>query len=264
MEALKALAAENPAPADLVAGARAMIPVLAGRSREGRRARQVVAETIAEMQAAGFFRVFQPRRWGGYEMDPGAFYDIQLALAEGDMSTAWLYGVLGVHPWFLGLIDDRAAQEVWGRDDRTLICSSLMPAGQAQAVDGGFKLSGHWRYASGCAHCAWALLGGMVANDAGPPEGRIFLVPRADYRAVDTWQVAGLQATGSWDVHVDGAFVRASHPAHGRQLQSQGRGPGGQYVESLPAAVRADFRARHFNLGARRFAGHVRRVSRPR
>ena len=213
MEAVRDVKFDIPQPADLIASARAMIPALARRSREGRRARQVAAETIADMQAAGFFRVLQPRRWGGYEMDLGAFYDIQLALAEGDMSTAWLYGVLGVHPWFLGLIDDRAAQDVWGRDDQTLICSSLMPAGEAQAVDGGFKLSGHWRYASGCVHCDWALLGGMVANAAGPPEGRIFLVPRADYRAVDTWQVAGLQATGSWDVHVDGAFV----PAHRTQ-----------------------------------------------
>jgi 3-hydroxy-9,10-secoandrosta-1,3,5(10)-triene-9,17-dione monooxygenase len=151
-------AAAIPDPADLIARARAMIPALAGRSLEGRRRRQIAPETIAEMREAGFFRVLQPKRWGGYELEPGTFYEIGLALGEGDMSVAWLYGVLGVHPWFMALIDDRAAQEVWGRDNGVLISSSLMPAGKAVAADGGYRLSGHWRYASGCVHCDWSIL----------------------------------------------------------------------------------------------------------
>jgi 3-hydroxy-9,10-secoandrosta-1,3,5(10)-triene-9,17-dione monooxygenase len=203
------LAADNPAPAEIIARARAMIPTLAARSREARRQRRIPDETIADMQRAGFFRVLQPKRWGGYEMDLGTFYEVQLALAEGDMSTAWVYGVSGVHPWFMALLDDRAAQEVWGRDTSTLICSSLMPVGRATVAEGGFRLGGHWKYASCCEHCDWALLGAMVAMDGRPPEGRIFLVPRTDYKRVDTWRVSGLQATGSWDVIVDDVFVPA-------------------------------------------------------
>jgi len=165
---------------------------------------------MADMQRAGFFRVLQPKRWGGYEMDLHTFYDVELALGEGDMSTAWIYGVSGVHPWFMALLEDRAAQEVWGEDPSVLICSSLMPAGKATAVDGGYRLSGRWRYASCCEHCEWTLLGGMVASgNGGAPEGRIFLLPRKDYASVDTWQVSGLQATGSWDVIVDDVFVPA-------------------------------------------------------
>jgi len=208
VEALKTVAGAAPDAAELVARARAMIPTLAKRSSEGRRRRQIPAETIADMQSAGFFRVLQPKRWGGYEMDLGVFYDIELALAEGDMSTGWIYGVSGVHPWFMAVLDDRAAQEVWGADDTRLICSSLMPAGKAAAADGGYRLTGRWRYASCCDHCDWALLGGLVAAaDGGPPHGRIFLVPRTDYGAVDTWQVAGLQGTGSWDIVLDDVFV---------------------------------------------------------
>lgn len=208
MEAARPAAAEIPEPTEIVARARALIPALAARSPEGRRRRRIPDETITDMQRAGFFRVLQPRRWGGYEMDLDTFYDVQLALAEGDMSTAWIYGVSGVHPWFMALLDDRAAQEVWGRDNSVLICSSLMPAGRATATNGGFRLSGHWRYASGCEHCEWALLGALVARDNGqPPEGRIFLLPRSEYRSVDTWNVSGLQGTGSWDVIVDDAFV---------------------------------------------------------
>ena len=209
MEGSKSARTIAPEPAELVVRARALIPVLARRSLEQKQRRGILPETIAEMQAAGFFRVLQPRRWGGYEMDLGTFYDIEMALGEGDMSSGWTYGVLGVVSWFLGVMDDRAAQEVWGHDTTTLICSSTMPAGKATAVDGGFRLAGYWRYASGCEHCGWALLGGMVHVDNTPPDWRFFLVPRRDYQTVDTWQVAGLQGTGSIDVILDDVFVPA-------------------------------------------------------
>ena len=196
-------------------------------------------------------------------MDLHTFYEVQLALAEGDMSTAWIYGVSGVHPWFMALLDDRAAQEVWGSDTSTLICSSLMPAGKATGTEGGFRLSGHWRYASCCDHCDWALLGALVdAGDGGPPEGRVFLVPRRDYQSVDTWQVSGLQATGSWDVIVDDVFV----PAYRTQSMLDNfllKGPGQALntVEPLSIAVRPDFRPRDLDRGAGGVAGHAQRAA---
>jgi 3-hydroxy-9,10-secoandrosta-1,3,5(10)-triene-9,17-dione monooxygenase len=224
--ATRHIAIVAPEPTEIVARARAMIPALAQRSLEGRRQRRIPDETIADMQHAGFFRVLQPKRWGGYEMELDTFYEIQLALAEGDMSTAWIYGVSGVHPWFMALLDDRAAQEVWRSDTSALICSSLMPAGRATPAEGGYRLSGRWRYASCCEHCDWALLGAMVATgNGGPPEGRIFLLPRKDYVTIDTWQVSGLQATGSWDVSVEDVFV----PAHRSQSMLDNfllKGPG--------------------------------------
>ncbi len=209
MEGSVATQTTESASTELIARARAMIPTLAKRSIEQKHRRGILPEVIAEMQAAGLFRVLQPRRWGGYEMDLGTFYDVEMALAEGDMSTGWTYGVLGVVTWFLGLIDDRVAQEVWGSDTKTLICSSTMPAGKAIVVDRGFRLTGHWRYASGCEHCDWALLGGLVHAGSTPPEWHFFIVPRQDYRTIDTWQVAGLQGTGSIDVVLDDAFVPA-------------------------------------------------------
>jgi 3-hydroxy-9,10-secoandrosta-1,3,5(10)-triene-9,17-dione monooxygenase len=219
---------DAPSPAELIARARAMMPTLAARSRAQHDARRILPETIAAMQAAGLLRVLQPARWGGFEMELGTFYDIQLALAEGDMSTGWTYGVLGAVSWVMGLLDDRAAREVWGGDSSVLICSSTMPAGAATPVDGGFRLSGRWRYASGCEHCGWAFLGGMVSgtfsgkvetgfpqkmrplkdsSDNAPPDWRFFLVPRGDYTTVDTWQVAGLQGTGSIDVILEDVLV---------------------------------------------------------
>src|SRR5262245_46112952 len=120
-----------PAPEELIGRARALVPVLAGRAAQAEQERRIPRETIADIAAAGLFRVFQPRRWGGYEMDPATYFEIELALGEGCMSTAWVYGVVGLHPWLMGLFDDRAAQDMWGEDDTVLICSSLMPAGTA-------------------------------------------------------------------------------------------------------------------------------------
>src|SRR5262249_8388983 len=70
-----------------------------------------------------------------------------------------------------------------------------------------------WRYASCCEHCDWALLGALVASgNGGAPEGRIFLLPRKDYASIDTWHVAGPQATGSWDIVVGHGFRPAYRP----------------------------------------------------
>src|SRR5712672_2448590 len=170
-----------PTPAQVISRARALIPVLAERAAAAERERRLPEATIADMQAAGLFRVLQPRRWGGYEMDMTSYWEVQLALAEGDMSDAWVYGVVGVHPWLMARMDDRAAQEVWGEDDTTLISSSLMPAGAVTRVPCGFRLSGRWKFSSGCEHCRWAFLGVSTALDpAAPPDRCVLLVPRTD------------------------------------------------------------------------------------
>src|SRR5450432_1538348 len=102
-----------PSRETLVERARAMIPALKARSDAATAAKALPAETIREMQEAGFFRVLQPKRYGGYEHDTQVFYDIQTTLAEGCMSTAWVYGVIGVHPFQLGLFDAKAQADVW-------------------------------------------------------------------------------------------------------------------------------------------------------
>jgi 3-hydroxy-9,10-secoandrosta-1,3,5(10)-triene-9,17-dione monooxygenase len=193
----------------LIATARSMIPSLRERAPAAVKDRRIPDRTIAEMTAAGFFRILQPRRHGGLEMHPNVFFDVQRALAEGCMSTGWVYGVLGCHPYELALFDDRAQEEVWGGSADTLVSSSYQPVGKVERADGGFHLSGRWGFSSGSEHCAWVLLGALVppAEPGGAPDMRTFLVPRADYEIVDAWDVFGLQATGSHDIVVDRAFV---------------------------------------------------------
>lgn len=199
-----------PSAAELLARARAMIPALAARSAQGDKDRRLPKENIAEMQAAGLFHVLRPKSSDGYELTPSDFFEIQIALAEGDFATAWIYGIVGLHPWLMGLLDQRAAQDVWSKDAAALISSSLMPVGVATPAADGYRLSGHWQYSSGCEHCTWAFLGATIPGDSGrAPERALFLVPRPDYEIVDTWHVAGLKATGSHDIVIKDAFVPA-------------------------------------------------------
>lgn len=200
---------------ELLKAARALVPRLAERARSAEEQGLVPRETIEEMQEAGLFRVLQPRRWGGYELDPRVFYRVQMTLAEGCMSTAWIYGVIGVHNWQLPLFPEQAQQEVWGEDTGTLIASTYMPVGQAEAVEGGYRFSGRWGFSSGVEHCEWILLGGLLPKlgGSGELEHTTFLLPRADFEIVENWDVHGLRATGSHDIVVKDAFV----PTHRTQ-----------------------------------------------
>lgn len=194
---------------ELVDRATAMIPTLRAREAETRARGQVSDETIAEFVEAGFYKVLQPRKWGGYELSPKVYVDIARQLALGCMASAWVYGVVAVHNWQMALFDDRAAQDVWGEDNAVRISSSYMPVGKVEHVEGGYRLSGRWAFSSGSHHCDWVILGANVPRSDGTPgvEPYNFLIPRPDYQIVKNWDVMGLQGTGSNDILVEGAFV---------------------------------------------------------
>jgi 3-hydroxy-9,10-secoandrosta-1,3,5(10)-triene-9,17-dione monooxygenase len=122
-------AAPAPTSAELIARARNFIPKLIECSAETDRERRVPHRVVDEMREAGLFRALQPKRWGGYETDVGTYYEIEMALAEGDMSAGWIYGVVGVTQWVMALLDDRAAQVSGARiRARWSGCRSRRPA----------------------------------------------------------------------------------------------------------------------------------------
>ena len=196
--------------AELVERARAMIPALRDRAAWCERECKVHDDTIRDFQDAGFFKILQPKRYGGYELDPQVFYAVQMTVAEGCMSSAWVLGVVAVHNWQLALFDAQAQEDVWGQDPTTLISSSYMPRAQVTPVEGGYRVSGRWGYSSGVDHCEWAFLGGLVPDpEGGAPDYRTFLIPRCDFEIDYAWNTLGLRGTGSQDVVVKDAFVPA-------------------------------------------------------
>ena len=219
----------TPEALELIERAKNMAPRLAERARSAEDAGLVQKETIDEMQAAGFFKVLQPKRWGGYEMDPRVFYSIQMELAQGCMATAWIYGVVGVHNWQIPLFPEQAQQDVWGKDPMTLTASTYMPVGKAEPVEGGYKFSGRWSWSSGVEHCEWILLGGLLPkkDGSGEIEHCTFLLPKADFEIVKNFDVLGLRATGSHDIVVKDAFVPA-HRTHRTNDHSDAGCPGRQ------------------------------------
>lgn len=203
----------------LLANADALLPRLRQRVADSEAARCVSEQTIADFHDAGFFRMLQPRRWGGLEVHPATFFDVQIRIATAHPSAAWVLGVVAVHNWQLALFDARAQQEVWGDDPATLVSSSYAPTGTVTAAEGGYRISGRWSFSSGVDHCDWVFLGGFAPVPEGsPPDMRTFLVPRADFRVEDNWHTISLKGTGSKDVVVDGAFV----PAHRTHRMSDG------------------------------------------
>ncbi|NIL97511.1 MAG: flavin-dependent monooxygenase [Planctomycetales bacterium] len=199
---------EAVAPPEWLDRARRLAPALRARRAETERRRCIPAETIADFHQAGFFRMLQPAAYGGWESDPGTFFEVQITLAEACPSSGWIMGVVGIHNWHLALFDKQAQEDVWGDDSRVLISSSYSPTGKVERVEEGFRVSGRWSYSSGCDHCDWVLLGGYAPVQEGAvPDMRSYLIPRKDYRIEDNWHVIGLKGTGSKDIVVDGAFV---------------------------------------------------------
>ncbi|EJM69487.1 acyl-CoA dehydrogenase family protein [Pseudomonas sp. GM55] len=196
---------------DLLERARRLVPALKARTAQADKDLKVPVESVLELQSAGLLRALQPRAFGGYEVDPRTFFEIQTILAEGCMSTAWIYGVMGVHPWQLARYPIEAQREVWADDHNALICSTYMPAAKVTVVEGGYRISGRWGFSSGSEHCQWVFLGGIL-----PPDGELaaehgtFLLPRHDYQIERNWDVLGLRGTGSHDIVVEDVFV----PAH--------------------------------------------------
>ncbi|MFZ1122964.1 MAG: acyl-CoA dehydrogenase family protein [Candidatus Binataceae bacterium] len=195
----------------LVEKAKQVAPQLAETAAEDNRLRRLADRTWKILLDNGFLRSLQPARWGGGEVPLMEFVDATMELARVSPSAAWIAGVIGLHPWQLALFDERAQQEMWGKDPTLMHSSSYNPTGKAEKVAGGYKLSGRWSFSSGCDHCHGVMLGAICGTrdvlGKPVPDFRSFLLLGDQYRIDDNWHVAGLQGTGSKDIIVDSAFV---------------------------------------------------------
>lgn len=190
--------------------ARSLIPQLRERAMLTEEQRRLPQETERELHEAGLFRILQPKRIGGSELDYVALVDFADVIALADASVAWNLANLASHHWMLGMFDRRAQDAIWGENVDALIASSfIFPAGRARKVTGGYTLSGRWPFSSGVDSSTWNMLAGIVSSDdeADGVEYRVFLLKKDDYRIIDTWNATGLRGTGSNDVEANDVFV---------------------------------------------------------
>src|ERR1700704_5572866 len=196
--------------AAMIGRAKALIPKLRERASRTEELRRLPPETEQDLHDAGLFRIVQPRRVGGSELDYVALVDCADALGQADASVGWNFANLASHHWMLGMFDPRAQDAVWKKDADALIASSfIFTAGRARKADGGYRLTGHWPFSSGVGSAEWNMLAGVVSTDdeADGIEYRIFLLHRNDYKISDTWTASGLRGTGSNDVEAHDLFV---------------------------------------------------------
>lgn len=181
------------------------LDAISAGAAEGREARQVPQNVVDAIEETGYFRTFLPKKYGGLETPPQDIFKAAVDMAERDMATSWIAGIIAVHAYQIALMDPKAADDVYGKSAETRVSSSYNPAGaKVETVDGGFNLSGRWGWSSGSHHCEWILVGGLIFDQGQENiHYRTFLVPRSDYQIEDTWHVMGLQATGSNDLVID-------------------------------------------------------------
>ena len=204
--------------------ARALKPLIAEKALESERARRPADGVWSALRQAGFFYQFVPRRFGGLEFTPEQYLDVMLPLAEADPSIGWAANFCMHHNWFLAQFPEQAQIEIWGEHPYINAPDVTFPPGTAARVDGGYRLNGRWKWASGVMNSDWIFAKALVDTDKGPQMGH-FIFPTSDAEVIDVWHVDGMCATGSNDVRVTDLFVPEHRMTWLASFQS-GRGLG--------------------------------------
>ncbi len=202
---------------ELLAAARGLAPLIAAQRDEIERERRLPAAIVRGLKEAGVFRMTMPRSLGGLEAAPRAQFEVLEALSQADASVGWCAYIGGSAGWFSAYFDEATARELYPVPDAIAGGAAGRPGGRAVQVEGGYRVSGRWPFASGAHHCDWLVSACFVyegeeprRDAAGRPELRQLLLPAAECELIDTWFTTGLRGSGSVDYAVTDRFVRAA------------------------------------------------------
>ena len=210
------------AHAELWDRAQALLPALRERAAHCEELRRLPDETLRDFHDARLFRIHQPKRVGGAELEFAAVVTFGALLARACASSAWNWVNFTAHHMMLGMFPPAAQDAIWGKSRDALIASSFVfPAAKARKVQNGYLISGRWPFSSGVDPSDWNMLAGLAyLDDNAPPEQRVFLLHRSQYRVIDNWFAGGLRGTGSKDVEAVDQFV----PEHMTLAAAETRG----------------------------------------
>ena len=194
--------------AALLERAREMRPLLERCAAETDAKRRLPDEVVSALRETGLCRLMQPRRFGGHETTVRTYMETIAELGRGCGSTAWVASLINVCAWLAAVFPDRAQRDVWGADADAWIAGSLAPLGEAKPVDGGWRVTGKWPWASGCLHAQWAACGIHMKDDKGQMANLgLSLMPMSDLAIDDTWYMDGMKGTGSNTIVGKDVFV---------------------------------------------------------
>lgn len=200
----------------------AMALRLAERARDAEGLRRLHDETIAEADAAGFFALLAPTTAGGQGASFALFMDVVRRLSTGCASGAWTLAFLALHAWMLCKFPAQAQAEFFAGGRMPLAPAPLAPTGKAEPVDGGYRVSGRWEWATSINHSNWILVNGI---DSASGEPRFCAMPLEQVEIEDVWHVSGMASTGSQAVVVRDLFV-PEHMTLPARMMAAGHSPG--------------------------------------
>lgn len=201
-------------PDEIVARARALIPKVREQQDEAERLGHHTEELEREFVDAGFYRILQPRMFGGYEFDLVTFWKAMLAISTGDPGTGWGLTLGSHHSLIVAMHwSEQAQREIFGPTGDFRGPHRGPPMGKAEPVDGGYRVSGTWDYCSGIPYATHfignALVTGRDTQDD-PSSNISVVIPREQVTVLDDWgggSILGMNSSGSNSVRVDGVFV---------------------------------------------------------
>jgi alkylation response protein AidB-like acyl-CoA dehydrogenase len=202
-------------PSDILAAAMALEPLIK-ESAERLDADRCLPPALARgMMEAGIFRMAVPREYGGGEMDPMAQVRVVEELSRMEGSVGWLAMIGAAGGPMAAFLDPPVARRLFGQVD-SVAAGMVRPPQHAEVVEGGFRVSGRFRFASGCRHANLMTCGCVLFEDGKPllrsdgqQKGRVLLLPASKVTIVDTWDTTGMRGTGSHDFVADKVFVPA-------------------------------------------------------
>jgi indole-3-acetate monooxygenase len=205
-------------PADVVAAAKGLVPLILASRDEGERIRRVPPEVAKALAAAGLLQMFLPRSMGGPELAPLTVFRAIEEISKADGSVGWCAMIATAASLALGWLPADIGRQFCGQPADFRCAGSLRPLGRADPVDGGYRVRGHWNFASGIDHanrlfCTCIVMDGdkPQLTGAGTPRVRAMWLPSDRATVQDTWSVVGMRGTGSQDFIVDDVFVPAAH-----------------------------------------------------
>jgi indole-3-acetate monooxygenase len=202
--------------ADYIARARSLAPLIdaeADAMEEGATITQPVVDALAEQ---GLFWLMVPTALGGGGLGIVDSLKVVEELARADGSTGWAFMANAFSTGVaVGFMTDDASQKLWGGADKGITAGMILPTGAGVRVEGGYKVTGTYAFASGSNHASYIGAGFVVNDDEGNPlpgeNGfpvcRIAFVPRDQVEFLGGWDVMGMVATGSYNYKVVDLFV---------------------------------------------------------
>jgi 3-hydroxy-9,10-secoandrosta-1,3,5(10)-triene-9,17-dione monooxygenase len=205
---LVTLLSDAPDTATLIARAAALRPLLERNAQQTDAQRRLPDEIVQALKENGLCALMVPKRFGGYQTSIRTYVDVTSELGCGCGSTAWVASLINVCAWLAALFPERAQADVWESNPDAWIAGSLAPNGVAIPVDGGWRVTGRWPWASGSLHAQWGACGIHMKNERGEMANfGLSLMPMNELGIEDTWFMVGMKGTGSNTIVASDVFV---------------------------------------------------------